>query len=206
MPAVAPKLPSIWNGGCRSKRFGAVRSGVSWSVSSLNERSPSARRAQKLIFQPSDQPVPASPRCSSVTRAASNSSGVSAVIWLLGCRPYRCETCRWSCSGACASQSSCHSCNCPRAPTRIGGSRRAASRASARSSSSTPSSSPAASTAPNRSRRICPSIVGPAHNEPPSPGWCAFSGDTDGQVTRCPLPGSSTRVSRKKRAASASTG
>src|SRR2546421_102777 len=41
MPDVAPKLPSIWKGGCKSNRFGAVRSGVRRSVCSLWARSPS---------------------------------------------------------------------------------------------------------------------------------------------------------------------
>ncbi len=95
MPEVAPKLPSIWNGGCRSNMFGASRAGVTRSRRRSCARVPSSSRAQKLIFHASDQPVPSSPRSSSVRRAAANSSGVPRlVIWLLGCSPYRCETCR----------------------------------------------------------------------------------------------------------------
>ena len=63
MPAVAPKLPSIWKGGCASKRFGRCRrrsacprprreaDGREQQPSSLCARSPSPRRAQRLIFQ-----------------------------------------------------------------------------------------------------------------------------------------------------------
>ena len=49
--------------------------------------SPSRKRAQKAIFQPSDQPVPSSPRSSSDFFAASNSSGVRGVISSPGRRP-----------------------------------------------------------------------------------------------------------------------
>ena len=76
MPAVPPKLPSIWNGGWVSKRFGqgvarqAPRRACLWAWS------PSSRRAQKLIFHALLQPVPPSPRKISDCRAAANSFGV----------------------------------------------------------------------------------------------------------------------------------
>ena len=91
MPAVAPKLPSIWNGGCASNRFGVdaaagrsscrgSRAGRSRLVSSSNAWSPSPSRAQKLIFHAIDQPVASSPRSSSERRAAAKSSGVRSGV------------------------------------------------------------------------------------------------------------------------------
>ena len=58
---------------------------VSNSCSILSAWSPSSRRAQKLIFQALLQPVPPSPRSSSVFFAAAANCGVPrSVIWLLG--------------------------------------------------------------------------------------------------------------------------
>jgi hypothetical protein len=79
MPEVAPKLPSIWNGGWELKRFGWVLpplpAGASRPLRIRWARSPSARRAQKLIFHALLQPVPPSPRALSETFAAAASSG-----------------------------------------------------------------------------------------------------------------------------------
>ena len=99
MPAVHPKLPSIWNGGWASNMLGYVPprcftspttrkvsgESVSWSVMSFMAWSPSSSRAQKHTFQPIDHPVLTSPRCSSDVRAAAKSSGVRyGDIWLPG--------------------------------------------------------------------------------------------------------------------------
>ena len=76
MPAVPPKLPSIWNGrvGVEEVGQGVARPGPRSSI--LWAWSPSSSRAQKLIFQALLQPVPPSPRKISDCRAAANSSGV----------------------------------------------------------------------------------------------------------------------------------
>ncbi|RAO31450.1 hypothetical protein PSN13_04013 [Micromonospora saelicesensis] len=109
IPAVAPKLPSIWNGGWVSNRLARVLL-LSCSLSILWAWSPSSSRAQKLIFQALLQPVPPSPRAVRETRAALARAGVvDGDICRPGCRAYRCETCRWSLVGL--SQSAFHSCN-----------------------------------------------------------------------------------------------
>src|SRR5690554_276044 len=97
IPAVDPKLPSIWNGGWVSNRLGRVDS-FKISCTILCERLPSCNRAQKLIFHALLQPVPPSPRVFSVTRIASayrSSPGLlPTTILLPGCSQCRWFTCR----------------------------------------------------------------------------------------------------------------
>src|SRR5690625_7160880 len=85
MPAAAPKLPSIWNGGCALNRFGYVpppspplsgRTGSRWLLISLSARFPSRSLAHRFTFHPIDQPVDGSPRCSSDVRTAPANAGV----------------------------------------------------------------------------------------------------------------------------------
>ena len=90
IPAVAPKLPSIWNGGWVSNRFVSVDS-FNCSSTILCAWSPSLKRAQKLIFQALLHPVPPSPRVFRVSFIASmywsSSSLLPATNCLPGCRP-----------------------------------------------------------------------------------------------------------------------
>ena len=100
MPAAQPKLPSIWKGGCASKRLGYVppvspndvMAGFICSRMSFMAWLPSSRRAHRHTFHPIDHPVEGSPRAMRLCLAASKSSGVSAVIWLPGYSPQRCDT------------------------------------------------------------------------------------------------------------------
>ena len=95
-----PKLPSIWKGGCASKRLGYVppvspndvMAGFICSRMSFMAWLPSSRRAHRHTFHPIDHPVEGSPRAMRLCLAASKSSGVSAVIWLPGYSPQRCDT------------------------------------------------------------------------------------------------------------------
>ena len=85
IPAVPPKLPSIWNTkplpiGCVSNRFLPVLAFSSWATHSC-ACSPSSRRAQKSMVQARLQPVcppPAASRRSSEMRAAFARSGRAA--------------------------------------------------------------------------------------------------------------------------------
>ena len=52
-----PKLPSIWNGGCVSNRFGSVDLREQRRAGSRSAWSPSSRRAQKLMIHARLQPV-----------------------------------------------------------------------------------------------------------------------------------------------------
>lgn len=88
----------------------------------------------------------------------------------------------------------------PRDPIRVGAGRSRAASTSLRKSASMPSASLARAQPSNRSRKICMSMVGPAHTV--ASAWWASSGEFDGFVTSQPRFGSATRVSRKNRAAS----
>ena len=112
-----------------------------------------------------------------------------------GNRPNRCETCRWWISGACMSQSSSHSCSWPARPIWSGASLARVALHLACRSASVPSVRAALIALANSSRRISSSIVGPSVSDVPN--GCAFSGDSDGDVTSQWCVGSSTSVSRK---------
>ena len=82
IPAVQPKFPSIWKGGCASNRFGYVERDNSVSTKRCAV-SPSPNRAYRLISQAQLQPVWPPPfriRSSSVRRTASVSSGVCRTV------------------------------------------------------------------------------------------------------------------------------
>ncbi|GFI67684.1 hypothetical protein IMSAG192_01217 [Muribaculaceae bacterium] len=102
---MAPKLPSIWNGGCASNRL-PYTPPAPWGVVSDRQLDsmrwawlPSRRRAQKLSFHARLQPVPSSPRVLSVTFIASTSlssrSERPGTICEPGCNHIRWLTCRW---------------------------------------------------------------------------------------------------------------
>ena len=136
------------------------------------------------------QPVASSPRISSERRAAAASPGVSRTLtWLDGCKAYRCETWRWSISGAAMSQSSCHSCNCPARPIRCGGSRSRSAASRAASVASTPSSPAISMHWPNRSRSSArPSTAGAEA----APCGCTFSAKSKARYHRAGVGSTST--------------
>ena len=83
----AEEIQTPWNGGWAQNRFAdeppplvmftpVPAAGRKSILSNLSARSPSPRRAQKLIFHASDQPVLSSPRASRSFLQASASSGV----------------------------------------------------------------------------------------------------------------------------------
>ena len=114
IPAMLPKLPSIWKGGWVSNRFGRVDL-LRSSLYILYAWSPSRSLDQKHIFQALLQPVPPSPLNSRVLRAAAASSGVFiGEISCPGYRPNRWDTCR--CCGSVSFQSLYHSTRLPAAP------------------------------------------------------------------------------------------
>ena len=121
IPAVAPKLPSIWNGGWVSHRLGRVDS-VSCPASSRGRGRRRSSRAQKLTFHARLQPVPPSPRASRETAGGLGRRGRPGAICRPGCRAKRWETCRWVSAGS--SRSAFHSWSWPQEPMRSPGSRR----------------------------------------------------------------------------------
>ena len=84
IPAVPPKFPSIWKGGCISNIFSLVefeRSAITFSYAF----SPSKSLAQWFIIHAFDQPVcppPCERRLSRVALAALASSGVFRIVMM----------------------------------------------------------------------------------------------------------------------------
>ena len=162
----------LWRRSCRrsgtadGRRTGSDRRrrlvlpvfGESVSVSRLSSMrwawSPSPKRAQRLIFQASDQPVPPSPRNSSDWRAAASSSGVSACNLVAGKDAPQMRHVAVACSSG-SSLSSSHSCSWPCWPIWFGAIRFRRSRtARRRNSASTPRISDASIVLANRLRMI----------------------------------------------------
>ena len=213
MPAVQPKLPSIWNGGCASNILAYVPPSwsfmvtlgslsLSWLRIRVKAWLPSSRRAHRHTFHPIDHPRLASPRPTSDFFAAWNSSGlVYGEIWLPGKRPHRCET--WRCPLFSLSQSSSHSWSWPYFPMCMGGSCARRVRRVSANSLSLPNVPAASMVLRSRSYIIWLSMVTPLNTArlrflspsiyEPSPGW--FSGELEGEATLYPVLGSVVRKS-----------
>ncbi len=181
-------------------RWSAVTK-CNWSCKSLYAWSPSSNLAHKFTFQPMDHPVDSSPLNFNEVLAASNNSGVlNGEIWLLGNKPYKCDTCLCLSSGS--SQSINHSCNCPCLPMCIGAIFDKASFNCLAKEASSDNILVALITLVNKSKTNWLSIVVPAAivDVPSSPA-CVFSGEFDGTTTKYPELGSLIIKSKKNVAA-----
>lgn len=129
IPAVNPRFPSIWNGGCAQNRFGYTPPPCT-DISAKGSRTcsicatcfaacaPSSILAHIRIFHARLQPVPSSPRTSRLFCTPSRSSGVFLVIPLPGWNSYRCDKCL--CSTSASGSSSFHSRILPSLPSCVG--------------------------------------------------------------------------------------